>query len=60
MIQDMSRLNLTASLGVVTSEISISTGLVGYVLFTKGKSVRGIEAKKTGAAGLIVMVGSAK
>lgn len=46
-IQDMSKLNLTASLGVAVREFPTSTGPVDYALFVEGKPVGVIEAKKT-------------
>ena len=38
-IQDMSKLNLTASLGVAVREFPTSTGPVDYALFVEGKTV---------------------
>lgn len=46
-IQDMSKLNLTASLGVAVREFPTSTGPVDYALFVEEKPVGVIEAKKT-------------
>ena len=46
-IQDMSKLNLTASLGVAVREFPTSTGPVDYALFVEGKPVGVVEAKKT-------------
>ena len=46
-IQDMSKLNLTASLGVAVREFPTSTGPVDYALFIEGKPVGVVEAKKT-------------
>lgn len=46
-IQDMSQLNLTASLGVAVREFPTSTGPVDYALFIEGKPVGVVEAKKT-------------
>ena len=46
-IQDMNKLNLTASLGVAVREFPTSTGPVDYALFVEGKPVGVIEAKKT-------------
>jgi len=47
LIQDMSSLNLTASLGVAIREFPTSTGSVDYVLFIEGIPVGIIEAKKS-------------
>ena len=46
-IQDMSKLNLTASLGVAVCEFPTSTGPVDYALIVEGKPVGVVEAKKT-------------
>lgn len=46
-IQDMSKLNLIASLGVAVREFPTSTGPVDYALFVEGKPVGVVEAKKT-------------
>lgn len=46
-VQDMSKLNLTASLGVAVREFPTSTGPVDYALFVEGKPVGVVEAKKT-------------
>ena len=46
-IQDMSKLNLTASRGVAVREFPTSTGPVDYALFVEGKPVGVVEAKKT-------------
>lgn len=46
-IQDMTQLNLTASLGVAVREFPTSTGPVDYALFIEGKPVGVVEAKKT-------------
>lgn len=46
-VQDMSKLNLTASLGVAAREFPTSTGPVDYALFVEGKPVGVVEAKKT-------------
>lgn len=45
-IQDMSKLNLTVSLGVAVREFPTSTGPVDYALFVEGKPVGVVEAKK--------------
>ena len=45
-IQDMSKLNLTASLGVAVREFPTNTGPVDYALFVEGKPVGVVEAKK--------------
>lgn len=45
-VQDMSKLNLTASLGVAAREFPTSTGPVDYALFVEGKPVGVVEAKK--------------
>lgn len=46
-IQDMSQLNLTVSLGIAVREFPTSTGPVDYALFIEGKPVGVVEAKKT-------------
>lgn len=46
-VQDMSKLNLTVSLGVAVREFPTSTGPVDYALFVEGKPVGVVEAKKT-------------
>lgn len=46
-IQDMSKLNLTVSLGVAVREFPTSTGPVDYALFVEGNPVGVVEAKKT-------------
>ena len=46
-IQDMNKLNLTASLGVAVREFPTSTGPVDYALFVEGKPVGVVETKKT-------------
>lgn len=48
-IQDLKRLNLTASLGVAVREFPTSTGEVDYALFVDGKSVGVVEAKQSQA-----------
>ena len=55
-IQDMSKLNISASLGVVVREFPTSTGPVDYALFIEGKPVGVIEAKKTELGEKITMV----
>lgn len=45
-VQDMSKLNLTVSLGVAVREFPTSTGPVDYALFVEGKTVGVVEAKK--------------
>ena len=45
-VQDMSKLNLTALLGVAVREFPTSTGPVDYALFVEGKPVGVVEAKK--------------
>ncbi len=45
-IQDMKRLNLSASLGVAVREFPTSTGEVDYALFVDGKPVGVVEAKR--------------
>lgn len=47
-IQDMNRLNLGASLGVVIREFPLSTGSADYMLFVDRKAVGVIEAKAEG------------
>ena len=46
-IQDMGKLNLTASLGVAVREFPTSTEPVDYALFVEGKPVGVVEAKMT-------------
>ena len=45
-IQDMKRLNLSASLGVAVREFPTSTGEVDYALFVDGTPVGVVEAKR--------------
>lgn len=45
-IQDMKRLNLSASLGVAVREFPTSTGEVDYALFVDGKPAGVVEAKR--------------
>lgn len=45
-IQDMGRINISASLGVAVREYPTSTGPVDYALFVDGKPVGVVEAKK--------------
>ena len=45
-IQDMNRINLSASPGVAIREFPTSTGPVDYALFVDGKPVGVVEAKK--------------
>ena len=45
-IQDMKKLNLSASLGVAVREFPTSTGEVDYALFVDGRPVGIIEAKR--------------
>ena len=46
-IQDMSQLNLSASLGIAVREFPTSTGTVDYALFIDGIPVGVVEAKRT-------------
>ena len=55
-IQDMKKLNLTASLGVAVCEFPTSTGPVDYALFIEGKPVGVVEAKKSEAGENITVV----
>lgn len=48
-IQNLKRLNLTASLGVAVREFPTSTGEVDYALFVDGKPVGVVEAKQSQA-----------
>lgn len=48
-IQDLNRLNLSASLGVAVREFPTSTGEVDYALFVTGRPVGIIEAKRSEA-----------
>ena len=48
-IQDLKRLNLTASLGVAVREFPTSTGEVDYALFVDGKPVGVVETKQSQA-----------
>ncbi len=45
-VQDVKRLNPTASLGVAVREFPTETGPVDYALFVEGKPVGVVEAKK--------------
>lgn len=45
-VQDVKRLNSTASLGVAVREFPAETGPVDYALFVEGKPVGVVEAKK--------------
>ena len=45
-VQDLKKVNPTASLGVAVREYPTSTGPVDYALFVDGKPVGVIEAKK--------------
>ena len=55
-IQDMKKLNLTASLGVAVREFPTSTGPVDYALFIEEKPVGVVEAKKSEAGENITVV----
>lgn len=55
-IQDMKKLNLTASLGVAVREFPTSTGPVDYALFVDGSPVGVVEAKKSAAGENITAV----
>ena len=55
-IQDMKKLNLTASLGVAAREFPTSTGPVDYALFVDGSPVGVVEAKKSAAGENITAV----
>ena len=55
-IQDMKKLNLTASLGVAVREFPTSTGPVDYALFVDGSPVGVVEAKKSAAGENITVV----
>ena len=46
-IQDLNRLNLSASLGVAVREFPTSTGEVDYALFVDGRPVGVVEAKRS-------------
>ena len=48
-IQDLNKLNLSASLGVAVREFPTSTGEVDYALFVTGRPVGIIEAKRSEA-----------
>lgn len=45
-IQDLKKLNLSASLGVAVREFPTSTGEVDYALFVDGSPVGVVEAKR--------------
>ena len=45
-IQDLKKLNLSASLGVAVREFPTSTGEVDYALFVDGTPVGVVEAKR--------------
>jgi len=47
-VQDMSRLNLSASLGVAVREFPVESGFADYVLFVDRQAVGVIEAKPEG------------
>jgi type I restriction enzyme R subunit len=47
-VQDMSRLNLSASLGVAVREFPVESGFADYVLFVDRQAVGVIEAKSVG------------
>ena len=51
-IQDMKRLNLSASLGVAVREFPTSTGEVDYALFVDGTPVGVVEAKREDPGGV--------
>lgn len=55
-IQDLKRLNLTASLGVAVREFPTSTGEVDYALFVDGKPVGVVETKQSQAGQSIIDV----
>lgn len=55
-IQDMKKLNLTASIGVAVREFPTSTGPVDYALFIEGKPVGIVEAKKSESGENITVV----
>lgn len=55
-IQDVNRLNPTASLGVAVREFPSNTGPVDYALFVDGEPVGVIEAKRTEAGENITTV----
>ncbi len=55
-IQDMKKLNLTVSLGIVVREFPTSSGPVDYALFVEGVPVGVVEAKKSDAGENITMV----
>lgn len=48
-VQDLNRLNLSASLGVAVREFPTSTGEVDYALFVDGRPVGVVEAKRSEA-----------
>jgi type I restriction enzyme R subunit len=47
-VQDMSRLDLSASLGVAVREFPVESGFADYVLFVDRQAVGVIEAKAEG------------
>ena len=55
-IQDLKRLNLTASLGVAVREFPTSKGEVDYALFVDGKPVGVVETKQSQAGQSIIDV----
>lgn len=55
-VQDMNKLNLSASLGVAVREFPTSTGPVDYALFVDGEPVGIVEAKKSTSAQNITTV----
>lgn len=55
-VQDMNKLNLSASLGVAVREFLTSTGPVDYALFVDGEPIGIVEAKKSTSAQNITTV----
>lgn len=55
-VQDMNKLNLSASLGVAVREFPTSTGPVDYALFVDGEPIGIVEAKKSTSAQNITTV----
>ncbi len=49
-VQDMDRLNIKASLGVVVREFPSNSGPIDYLIFIDGKPIGVIEAKETNKA----------
>ena len=47
-VQDMSQINISASLGVAVREFPLATGEADYLLYADGKAIGVVEAKPKG------------